>query len=379
MMRPGEPPTEDAGRGPVQQPVLCRRALRPVGRRPHEVQPPAYPEKMDARPEWLAACSSAIGDQDPGDWSNDDILAVIGDSGRTAHGRGEIDDIDHLGNRRVRSVGELAENQFRAGLVRVERAHQERLSARRRVDNLMPHDLINAKPIAPRCASSSAPPAVAVHGPDQPAVRDHPPKRACRPLARRSDARARRLRGARRAPDHYGRICPIETPEGPNIGLINSLATYARVNDYGFLETPTARSTRARSLTDRLPVGDRGRASTSPRPTPSMNDRPAHRRPGRRHNDEFEVVIKPTACEIQTWTSRRGQIVSVAASLIPFLEHDDANRALMGANMQRQAVPPCAPRRRCRHRHRGAWRRRLGRDRHRPSGGIRRLGRRAAS
>jgi DNA-directed RNA polymerase subunit beta len=176
--------------------------------------------------------------EEPGTLSNDDILAVVGVLVELRNGRGEIDDIDHLGNRRVRSVGELAENQFRAGLVRVERAVKERLS-QAESDNLMPHDLINAKPISAASRSSSVPVQLSQFMDQTNPLSEITHKRRVSALGPGGLTRERAGFEVRDVhPTHYGRVCPIETPEGPNIGLINSLALFARTNQYGFLETP---------------------------------------------------------------------------------------------------------------------------------------------
>ena len=256
------------------------------------------------------------------------------------NGRGEIDDIDHLGNRRVRSVGELAENQFRAGLVRVERAVKERLS-QAESENLMPHDLINAKPVSAAIKEFFGSSQLSQFMDQTNPLSEITHKRRVSALGPGGLTRERAGFEVRDVhPTHYGRVCPIETPEGPNIGLINSLALYARTNEYGFLETPYRRVKDGKvDQRDRLPVGDRGR---------QVRDRAGERRARQERQVRRRAGLVPQQERIHAGVARStveymdvapSQIVSVAASLIPFLEHDDANRALMGSNMQRQAVP----------------------------------------
>jgi DNA-directed RNA polymerase subunit beta len=255
------------------------------------------------------------------------------------NGRGTVDDIDHLGNRRIRCVGEMAENQFRVGLVRVERAVKERLSLAES-EGLMPQELINAKPVSAAIKEFFGSSQLSQFMDQNNPLSEVTHKRRVSALGPGGLARERAGFEVRDVhPTHYGRVCPIETPEGPNIGLINSLAVYARTNRYGFLETPyrrssTAKDDRVRSTTCRP---SRRAATSSPRPTPRWTTTDAHRCPG----------VLPAHERVHDEGARGGpvhgrlaaQIVSVAASLIPFLEHDDANRALMGSNMQRQAVP----------------------------------------
>ena len=230
----------------VPRPVLLGGALRPVGRRPDEVQPPRR------------AAAGAQGRLPT--LTNDDIIAVIKILVELRNGRGEIDDIDHLGNRRVRSVGELAENQFRSGLVRVERAVKERLG-QAESDNLLPHDLINAKPISAAIKEFFGSSQLSQFMDQTNPLSEITHKRRVSALGPGGLTRERAGFEVRDVhPTHYGRVCPIETPEGPNIGLINSLALYARTNEYGFLETPYRKVVeRQGHRRDRLPVGDRGR------------------------------------------------------------------------------------------------------------------------
>ncbi|MGH8720263.1 MAG: DNA-directed RNA polymerase subunit beta [Burkholderiales bacterium] len=323
MMRPGEPPTEEAVRtlfnGLFFNPD--RYDLSPVGRM-----------KFNRR----VGRAELIG---PGVLSNEDIIAVIKLLVELRNGRGEIDDIDHLGNRRVRSVGELAENQFRAGLVRVERAVKERLS-QAESENLMPHDLINAKPVSAAIREFFGSSQLSQFMDQTNPLSEITHKRRVSALGPGGLTRERAGFEVRDVhPTHYGRVCPIETPEGPNIGLINSLALYARTNAYGFLETPYRKvvHNKVTSEIEFLSAIDEWQYVIA-----QANARLDAR--GRftdeivscRYRNEFTLA---TPERIEYMDVAPSQIVSVAASLIPFLEHDDANRALMGSNMQRQAVP----------------------------------------
>jgi len=259
------------------------------------------------------------------------------------NGRGEIDDIDHLGNRRVRSVGELAENQFRAGLVRVERAVKERLS-QAESDNLMPHDLINAKPISAAIKEFFGSSQLSQFMDQTNPLSEITHKRRVSALGPGGLTRERAGFEVRDVhPTHYGRVCPIETPEGPNIGLINSLALFARTNSYGFLETPYRKVVDGK-VTDQieyLSAIEEGayvvaQANAALGADGTLVDELVTCR------EKGETILAEPS-RVQYMDVAPGQIVSVAASLIPFLEHDDANRALMGANMQRQAVPCLRP------------------------------------
>jgi DNA-directed RNA polymerase subunit beta len=272
-----------------------------------------------------------------------DIVEVIQILVELRNGRGEIDDIDHLGNRRVRSVGELAENQFRAGLVRVERAVKERLS-QAESDNLMPHDLINAKPISAAIKEFFGSSQLSQFMDQTNPLSEITHKRRVSALGPGGLTRERAGFEVRDVhPTHYGRVCPIETPEGPNIGLINSLALFARTNDYGFLETPYRKVVDSK-VTDQieyLSAIEEGRyvvaqANATLDEKGTLTDELVTCR------EKGETILS-TPDKVQYMDIAPGQIVSVAASLIPFLEHDDANRALMGANMQRQAVPCLRP------------------------------------
>ncbi|MGL1834168.1 DNA-directed RNA polymerase subunit beta [Rhodocyclaceae bacterium SMB388] len=347
MMRPGEPPTEDAVEALFQGLFYAeeRYDLSGVGRMKFNRR--AYPETVDDRsPGWLKRFYERVGkfdEEGPGTLSNEDILAVIGVLVELRNGRGEIDDIDHLGNRRVRSVGELAENQFRAGLVRVERAVKERLS-QAESDNLMPHDLINAKPISAAIKEFFGSSQLSQFMDQTNPLSEITHKRRVSALGPGGLTRERAGFEVRDVhPTHYGRVCPIETPEGPNIGLINSLAVYARTNRYGFLETPYRKVVDGvvTDQIDYLSAIEEGHYVIA-QANADMDES------GRLVGDLVSCRFKgeftlSTTDQIQYMDVAPGQIVSVAASLIPFLEHDDANRALMGANMQRQAVPCLRP------------------------------------
>jgi len=269
----------------------------------------------------------------------DDILRIVKMMVDLKDGRGEIDDIDHLGNRRVRSVGELMENQYRVGLLRMERAIRERMSSVE-IDTVMPHDLINAKPAAAAVREFFGSSQLSQFMDQTNPLSEITHKRRLSALGPGGLTRERAGFEVRDVhPTHYGRICPIETPEGPNIGLINSLATYARVNQYGFIESPYRKVSRGKVTNDvvYLSAMDEGRYNIAQANEPVdsrnkfMDDLISCRRAG-----DF-VMCSPDDIDYMDVSPR--QLVSVAAALIPFLENDDANRALMGSNMQRQAVP----------------------------------------
>lgn len=327
MMRPGEPPTEES----VE--ALFNGLFY-------------MPERYDLSAVGRMKFNRRIGrDELTGDMtmSNEDILAVIKILVELRNGRGEVDDIDHLGNRRVRCVGELAENQFRAGLVRVERAVKERLG-QAEADNLMPHDLINSKPISAAIREFFGSSQLSQFMDQTNPLSEVTHKRRVSALGPGGLTRERAGFEVRDVhPTHYGRVCPIETPEGPNIGLINSLALYARLNEYGFLETPY-RKVDDSKVTDKieyLSAIEEGRYIIA-QANAAINDagQLVDELVSAREAGET-ILVSPE--RIQYMDVAPGQIVSVAASLIPFLEHDDANRALMGANMQRQAVPCLRP------------------------------------
>ena len=323
MMRPGEPPTEDAVESLFHGLFYSeeRYDLSVVGRM-----------KFNRR-------VNREGLEGSGTLSNEDIIDVIRILVELRNGRGEIDDIDHLGNRRVRSVGELAENQFRAGLVRVERAVKERLN-QAESDNLMPHDLINAKPISAAIKEFFGSSQLSQFMDQTNPLSEITHKRRVSALGPGGLTRERAGFEVRDVhPTHYGRVCPIETPEGPNIGLINSLALYARTNSYGFMETPY-RKVEHNQVTNQIEylsaIEEGNFVIAQANAELDKKGRLTDELVSCRFKGEFELKGPD---EVQYMDVAPGQIVSVAASLIPFLEHDDANRALMGANMQRQAVP----------------------------------------
>ena len=327
MMRPGEPPTEDA----VQ--ALFNRLF---------YNPDAYDLSKVGRMKFnrRVGRNEAEG---PMTLTDDDILAVIKILVDLRNGRGEVDDIDHLGNRRVRCVGELAENQFRSGLVRVERAVKERLG-QAEADNLVPHDLINSKPISAAIREFFGSSQLSQFMDQTNPLSEITHKRRVSALGPGGLTRERAGFEVRDVhPTHYGRVCPIETPEGPNIGLINSLALYAQLNEYGFLETPYRKVENGKVVDqiDYLSAIEEGKyiiaqANAGLGDGGALTDELVSSRAA----GEF-VLVAPD--KVQYMDVAPGQIVSVAASLIPFLEHDDANRALMGSNMQRQAVPCLRP------------------------------------
>jgi DNA-directed RNA polymerase subunit beta len=269
-----------------------------------------------------------------------DILETVRHLIELKNGRGSVDDIDHLGNRRVRAVGELMENQYRIGLVRMERAIKERMSMSQEIDTLMPHDLINAKPVSAVVKEYFGSSQLSQFMDQTNPLSEVTHKRRLSALGPGGLTRERAGFEVRDVhPTHYGRICPIETPEGPNIGLIASLSTFARVNEYGFVETPYRRASEGRG-TDEVSwfsaLEEEGKYIAQA--SASMDEKGKFRESlvSARLNGDFHMV---TPDMIQLLDVAPNQMVSVAAALVPFLEHDDANRALMGANMQRQAVP----------------------------------------
>ena len=281
----------------------------------------------------------------------EDILAILKVLIELKDGRGEIDDIDHLGNRRVRSVGELMENQYRIGLLRMERAIRERMSSVE-IDTVMPHDLINAKPAAAAVREFFGSSQLSQFMDQTNPLSEITHKRRLSALGPGGLTRERAGFEVRDVhPTHYGRICPIETPEGPNIGLINSLATYARVNQYGFIESPYRKVDKGK-VTDEvvyLSAMEEGRYTIAQANVElDAKDRFVADLITCRKGGDF-VMARPEDIDFIDVSPK--QLVSVAAALIPFLENDDANRALMGSNMQRQAVP-LHPRRGAARRHR---------------------------
>ena len=323
MMRPGEPPTEEAVKALFNGLSFSedRYDLSAVGRMKFN--------RRIGRDELTGFPTL----------SNEDIVAVIRVLVELRNGRGEIDDIDHLGNRRVRSVGELAENQFRSGLVRVERAVKERLS-QAESENLMPHDLINAKPVSAAIKEFFGSSQLSQFMDQTNPLSEITHKRRVSALGPGGLTRERAGFEVRDVhPTHYGRVCQIETPEGPNIGLINSLALYARTNEYGFLETPY-RKVSSSHVTDEIvflsAIEEGNYVIAQANAQVDKKGKFVDDLVSCRNKNEFTLS---TPDKIEYIDVAPSQIVSVAASLIPFLEHDDANRALMGSNMQRQAVP----------------------------------------
>ena len=323
MMRPGEPPTKDAAETLFNNLFFA-------------------PERYDLSTVGRMKFNRRVGNADDigsGILSKEDVISVMKTLIGIRDGKGEVDDIDHLGNRRIRSVGEMAENQFRVGLVRVERAVRERLSLGD-LDAIMPQDLINAKPISAAVKEFFGSSQLSQFMDQNNPLSEVTHKRRISALGPGGLTRERAGFEVRDVhPTHYGRVCPIETPEGPNIGLINSLSCYARTNDFGFLETPY------RKVVDGLVTDDIDYLSAieegnfviaQANATRDDNEKLTEDLVNCRFKNEFTLK---SADEVQYMDVSPQQIISVAASLIPFLEHDDANRALMGSNMQRQAVP----------------------------------------
>jgi len=323
VMRPGEPPTLETAEALFHGLFFDseRYDLSSVGR-----------VKMNARLGFETEDSVRV-------LRKEDILAVVKTLVELKDGKGEIDDIDHLGNRRVRSVGELMENQYRVGLLRMERAIRERMSSVE-IDTVMPHDLINAKPAAAAVREFFGSSQLSQFMDQTNPLSEVTHKRRLSALGPGGLTRERAGFEVRDVhPTHYGRICPIETPEGPNIGLINSLATFARVNKYGFIETPY------REVKDGKVAGDvvymsamqEGRYTIA-QANAEVDDKGlfVEELVSCRKGGDF-LLTKPETIDYIDVSPK--QLVSVATALIPFLENDDANRALMGSNMMRQAVP----------------------------------------
>jgi DNA-directed RNA polymerase subunit beta len=323
VMRPGEPPTVEAASTLFNQLFFDseRYDLSAVGR-----------VKMNMRLDLDAADTQRT-------LRREDIIACIKALVELRDGKGDIDDIDHLGNRRVRSVGELMENQYRVGLLRMERAIKERMSSVE-IDTVMPQDLINAKPAAASVREFFGSSQLSQFMDQTNPLSEVTHKRRLSALGPGGLTRERAGFEVRDVhPTHYGRMCPIETPEGPNIGLINSLATFARVNKYGFIETPY-RKVKDAQVTDEVVYMS---ATEEMRHTVAQAN--AHLSEAGKFENEMvntrqsgEYTLAPRE-QVDLIDVSPKQLVSVAASLIPFLENDDANRALMGSNMQRQAVP----------------------------------------
>jgi DNA-directed RNA polymerase subunit beta len=323
MMRPGEPPTKEAAQNLFQNLFFS-------------------PERYDLSGVGRMKFNRRVGRKEvegPGVLDNDDIIAVLKVLIEIRNGKGVVDDIDHLGNRRVRSVGEMAENTFRVGLVRVERAVRERLSLAES-EGLTPQELINAKPVAAAIKEFFGSSQLSQFMDQNNPLSEVTHKRRVSALGPGGLTRERAGFEVRDVhPTHYGRVCTIETPEGPNIGLINSLACYARTNRYGFLETPYRRVVDSKVTEEihflsAIEEGEfavaQANANLSPDGTFIEQFVPCRY--------QGETLLRAPA-DIQYMDVSPMQTVSVAAALVPFIEHDDANRALMGANMQRQAVP----------------------------------------
>ncbi len=323
MMRPGEPPTKDAAENLFNNLFFT-------------------PERYDLSAVGRMKFNRRIGRKETegeGTLSKEDIVAVVKTLIDIRNGRGVVDDIDHLGNRRIRSVGEMAENQFRVGLVRVERAVRERLSMAE-ADNLMPQEMINAKPVSAAVKEFFGSSQLSQFMDQNNPLSEVTHKRRISALGPGGLTRERAGFEVRDVhPTHYGRVCPIETPEGPNIGLINSLSVYARTNPYGFLESPY-RVVKNGKVTDEIEyltaIDESEYIIAQANAEMDSRGRLTDEMVSCRHLNEFTLA---PAEDIQYMDVSPKQIVSVAAALIPFLEHDDANRALMGSNMQRQAVP----------------------------------------
>jgi DNA-directed RNA polymerase subunit beta len=323
MMRPGEPPTKDAAENLFNNLFFSddRYDLTAVGRM-------KFNRRLGREEE------SGIGTLD-----NDDIVDVIKQLISIRNGYDVVDDIDHLGNRRVRSVGEMAENAFRLGLIRVERAVKERLSLAES-EGLMPQDLINAKPVAAAVKEFFGSAQLSQFMDQNNPLSEVTHKRRVSALGPGGLTRERAGFEVRDVhPTHYGRVCPIETPEGPNIGLINSLATYARTNNFGFLESPYRRVIDGK-VSDQIEflsaIVESDYVIAQASAELDSKGQLVEDLVDVRHQGEFTKMAREN---VNFMDVSPKQVVSVAAALIPFLEHDDANRALMGSNMQRQAVP----------------------------------------
>jgi DNA-directed RNA polymerase subunit beta len=323
MMRPGEPPTKDAAE------LLFKNLF-------------FVPERYDISTVGRMKFNRRIGREEitgSGVLSKEDIVDALKLLLEIRDGRGAVDDIDHLGNRRVRSVGEMTENQFRVGLVRLERTVKERLNMAE-TETLMPQELMNAKPVSAAIKEFFGSSQLSQFMDQSNPLSEVTHKRRVSALGPGGLTRERAGFEVRDVhPTHYGRVCPIETPEGPNIGLINSLAVYARTNEYGFLETPYRRVVQGKISDDvvYLSAIEEGEYVIA-QANAAVNKEQAlsSELVTCRYRNESMLMARE---KVQFMDISPKQIVSVAASLIPFLEHDDANRALMGSNMQRQAVP----------------------------------------
>ncbi len=324
-LRPGEPPTEEAATGFFHRLFFDSETydLSEVGRLKINHRFNISFEETPVEHRTL---------------TQKDIMSVVKTLIDLKNGQGQVDDIDHLGNRRVRSVGELLENQYRIGLVRMERAIRERMSLQD-VETMMPHDLVNAKPVNAVVKEFFGSSQLSQFMDQTNPLSEITHKRRLSALGPGGLTRDRAGFEVRDVhPTHYGRICPIETPEGPNIGLIASLATFARINQYGFIETPYRKVEEGKVSQDisYMSALEEAGHTIAQAGRGVENNKIATSNLTVRVNGEYELVEKDKVTLMDVSPS---QLVSIAASLIPFLEHDDANRALMGSNMQRQAVP----------------------------------------
>src|SRR5262245_14147951 len=326
-LRPGDPPTVESARALFRGMFLD-------------------PRRYDLARVGRFMLNKKLGTESPLNWKTlrtEDIVAVVRRLLAVKQERYPTDDIDHLGNRRVRSVGELLENQFRVGLTRMERAIKERMSIAD-IESLMPHDLVNAKPVSAVVKEFFGSSQLSQFMDQTNPLAELTHKRRLSALGPRGLSRERAGFEVRDVhPTHYGRICPIETPEGPNIGLISSLSTYARINEFGFIETPYRRvetGTVSDDIVFLTALEEEQEVIAQANAEIDKRGKFAADRVEARKSGEFKLVSPE---EVQFMDVSPKQLVSVAASLIPFLENDDANRALMGSNMQRQAVPLLQP------------------------------------
>ena len=328
MMRPGEPPTKDAAA------QLFANLFQ-------------SPERYDLSAVGRMKFNTRVGrteTEGEGTLSNIDIISVLQTLINIRNGFDTVDDIDHLGNRRVKCVGEMVENVFRVGLVRVEKAVKERMSTMELAEKLQPKDIVNSKPITATLKEFFGTSQLSQFMDQNNPLAEITHKRRISALGPGGLTRERAGFEVRDVhPTHYGRVCPIETPEGPNIGLINSLATFSRTNNYGFLETPyrVVEKGKVKSEIHWLSAIEESKYVIAQANTPlDKNNKITGDLISCRHNNEFSISSPD---KVQLMDVSPKQVVSVAAALIPFLEHDDANRALMGSNMQRQAVPILKP------------------------------------
>jgi DNA-directed RNA polymerase subunit beta len=326
-MRPGDPPTVESARALLNSTFF-------------------NPKRYDLSKVGRFKLNSKLGMQIPLEvrvLRQEDVVAIVRYLLRLNHGEGMIDDIDHLGNRRVRSAGELLEDQFRIGLARMERAVRERMSTQE-LETLMPHDLVNAKPVSAALKEFFGSSQLSQFMDQTNPLAELTHKRRLSALGPGGLSRERAGFEVRDVhPTHYGRMCPIETPEGPNVGLISSLSTYARVNDFGFIETPyrKAKDGRVSDEIEYLTADVEERFTIAQANAPlDARGRFATERVSARAGGNFVMLPRE---KVDYMDVSPKQLVGISTSLVPFLEHDDANRALMGANMQRQAVPLLRP------------------------------------